>query len=205
MVFLLLLITAVEQPASLAQPPRLLNPTALFQLDDYPTKAVQNNESGIVSTLLSVDDHGRVTNCAVTESSGSAALDTGTCTLLRRKARFKPATDAAGHPVNSTHREMAGWSIGPASISPIIQLMLTVPATPSPPPAPITARLDFDSQGRVTECRIVRSGGNAADETACKIAAAKLTIAPPHSRSADIVPVAVRDLIVTFRSASQAN
>lgn len=205
MIILPLLIAAVPQSASPPHPPLLLNPTTLLQPNDYPTRAAQKGESGIVSMLLSVDDHGRVTNCAVTESSGSAALDTGTCALLRRKARFKPATDATGNPVAGTHREMAAWSIDTAAPSPTIQLMLTLSASQTPPPAPITARLYFDAKGHVTECRIDQSGGSAADEAACKIATTKVAIAPPHSGSPDIEPVAVRDLVIAFRSASPAN
>lgn len=202
MVLLTILALAVQQSASPAQPPQLLNPTALFQPNDYPARAAQKEESGIVSTLLSVDDHGRVTNCAVTESSGSAARDSGTCALLRRKARFKPAVDATGSPVSGTYREMAAWSVGPAAISPVIQLMLTLPASQSLPSAPVTARLYFDAKGRLTECQIVQSGGGAADQAACRIAAAKLSIAPPRSESQDIAPVAIRDLSVAFRSAN---
>ncbi|GAM00982.1 TonB family protein [Sphingomonas parapaucimobilis] len=205
MVFLTVLAFAVQRPEALAQPPKLLNPTTLFQPNDYPTRAAQKEESGIVSTLLSVDDHGRVTNCVVTESSGSVALDTGTCTLLRRKARFKPALDATGSPVGDTHREMAAWSIGPSAISPVIQLMLSLSPLQSPPTAPVAARLYFNAKGRVTECQIVQSGGGAVDEAVCKIAAAKLSITPPHSESPDIAPVGIRDLSVAFRLANPAS
>lgn len=205
MVFLTVLALAVQQPASLSQPPQLLNPTALFQPNDYPARAAQKDESGIVSMLLSVDDHGRVTNCAVTESSGSAALDTGTCALLRRKARFKPAIDATGAPVTGTHREVVAWSIGSSAISSVIQLMLTLSPSQSPPTAPFSARLYFNAKGRPTECEIVQSGGTAVDEAVCKIAAAKLSIAPPHSESPNITPIGIRDLSVAFRLATPDN
>lgn len=200
MAVLTILALAVQQPATLAQPPRLLN--LALQPGDYPARAAQKDESGIVSMLLSVDDHGRVTNCVVTESSGSPTLDTGTCALLRRKARFEPAIDATGSPVSGTHREVVAWSIGSPAISSNIQLMLTLPASQTAPPAPVTARIYFSAKGCITECQIVQSGGGAVDETVCKIAAGKLAIAPPHSESPDIAPVGIRDLSVTFRLAN---
>ena len=146
MIFPTVLALVAQHPASLAQPPRLLNQTTMVQPDDYPARAARQDESGIVSMRLAVDDYGRVTNCAVTESSGSTALDTGTCALLRRKARFAPALNTNGSPVSGTHREMIAWSIGSAAISPVLKLMLTLP----PPPAPVTARLYFNAKGRVT-------------------------------------------------------
>ncbi len=205
MIFPTVLALVAQHPASLAQPPRLLNQTTMVQPDDYPARAARQDESGIVSMRLTVDDHGRVTNCAVTESSGSTALDTRTCALLRRKARFAPARNTNGSPVSGTHREMIAWSIGSAAISPVLELMLTLPPSQTPPPAPVTARLYFNAKGRVTECEMVESGGDAVDEAACKIAAAKLSIAPPHSESSDVAPVGIRDLKVAFRLAPPAS
>ncbi len=46
-----------------------------------------------------------------TASSGSASLDTATCSLLQRRARFTPAVGEAGTPVPGTIEHKVRWSI----------------------------------------------------------------------------------------------
>jgi protein TonB len=65
--------------------------------EDYPDSAIRAGEQGAVAFSLTVGANGRVRNCAVTSSSGSEALDTTTCRIMRSRARFIPARDAAGH------------------------------------------------------------------------------------------------------------
>jgi protein TonB len=43
---------------------------------------------------------GTVSFCRVMRSSGSRALDAGTCRLLRAPVRYLPARDEAGQPVS---------------------------------------------------------------------------------------------------------
>lgn len=72
-----------------------------FPSFSYPTLALRNEEQGVVLTRLHISDRGRVERCDVTSSSGSAALDHGTCRIYIRKAQFEPARDAAGKPIAS--------------------------------------------------------------------------------------------------------
>jgi TonB family protein len=72
----------------------------LFSADDYPAAAARNGEEGIVQAELDVSATGRVTACAVVRSSGSASLDSGTCQILQRRARFIPARDVNGNAVS---------------------------------------------------------------------------------------------------------
>jgi protein TonB len=72
------------------------NLASLFSDEDYPASAVRAGESGATGFRLEVGANGRVTNCTVTSSSGSSALDSTTCRLLRSRARFTPATDSSG-------------------------------------------------------------------------------------------------------------
>jgi len=65
--------------------------------EDYPQSAIRNEEQGTTGFRLDIGPDGRVTNCTITASSGSAALDDATCSILRRRARFQPATDDQGH------------------------------------------------------------------------------------------------------------
>jgi protein TonB len=50
-----------------------------------------------------------VTGCTVTSSSGSATLDAATCNILRRRARFTPATDSSGNPTTDTASTRIRW------------------------------------------------------------------------------------------------
>lgn len=84
-------------------PPKKVTPArakanlgSLFSDEDYPASALRSSESGATGFRLEVGANGRVTNCTVTSSSGSSALDSTTCRLLRSRARFTPATDSSG-------------------------------------------------------------------------------------------------------------
>jgi TonB family protein len=77
--------------------------------DDYPAAAIRNNEQGRVSFTLEIDANGRVTGCAITSSSGSAALDSTTCRIMRSRARYTPARDAAGKAIPSQDRAAVSW------------------------------------------------------------------------------------------------
>jgi protein TonB len=70
--------------------------------DDYPQRAFEAGISGTVHLSFVVGPNGRVTSCAVTRSSGNAELDSTTCRLLKRRLRYRPATNAQGRPVPAT-------------------------------------------------------------------------------------------------------
>jgi hypothetical protein len=52
-----------------------------------------------------------VTACTVTESSGSASLDSTTCRLLQERALFTPARDSRGEPVSDTVVSRVSWRL----------------------------------------------------------------------------------------------
>lgn len=75
--------------------------------NDYPAGALRAREEGAVRVRLKVDVDGRIEECLVTESSGSANLDKATCKIYRR-LRYSPARDKDGKPtvafVSHRHR-----------------------------------------------------------------------------------------------------
>lgn len=79
--------------------------------DDYPAASLRNNEQGRVVFTLDVNSEGRVTNCAIAESSGSGALDSTTCRIMRSRARYTPARDARGRPVADRDRGIVRWQL----------------------------------------------------------------------------------------------
>jgi TonB family protein len=82
-----------------------------FSADDYPPSAVRGNEQGTASIVMAIAADGRVTNCALSQSSGSPALDAATCRIMRERARFQPARDEAGNAVPGRMAGSITWSM----------------------------------------------------------------------------------------------
>lgn len=78
-------------------------PPDWFRARDYPPAAERARQSGKVAITLSVDPTGKAIGCDVTSSSGFPLLDTGTCEIALRNARFKPARTASGDAVAGTY------------------------------------------------------------------------------------------------------
>lgn len=72
---------------------------------DYPRSSQQDRIGKRVVILLTVGTDGRVAGCKVWQASGVPEADAVTCKLATERFRFRPATDAGGHPVSSTF----GW------------------------------------------------------------------------------------------------
>ena len=45
---------------------------------------------------------GRVVGCNIIRSSGNSALDSATCNIIRRRAKYVPARDNEGNPTTDT-------------------------------------------------------------------------------------------------------
>lgn len=109
----------IAPPAPPAPPPPKVKPIpprsavgnlqGLFTADDYPPSAIRRDEEGIVTVRLTVSTNGRVADCEVTRSSGSPALDSTACSVLKRRSRFKPATDSHGDPTTDTVTQRIHW------------------------------------------------------------------------------------------------
>ena len=96
--------------AEVARPPQPHGTAAsLFSVDDYPAKARGTGAHGKVVARLTIDTTGRVSGCAIVQSSGYAVLDSTTCQILRRRARYGPGVDSHGVPVVSTVDETITW------------------------------------------------------------------------------------------------
>jgi periplasmic protein TonB len=107
---LLLAMQAATPPAHPAQRARA-NSGSLFSTADYPPDALRAHAQGRVSFHVEISAEGRVTNCEITGSSGRASLDAATCRILRTRARYHPARDAAGNPVPDTDNGWVAWRL----------------------------------------------------------------------------------------------
>ena len=77
---------------------------------EYPREALQRGWQGTVRISLVIDTEGRVSQCAVIGSSGHPVLDEAACAGAQRHARFKPATDPGGNPVEGGFMTAIGYS-----------------------------------------------------------------------------------------------
>ena len=116
-----------------ATPRRAL--ASYFGGDDYPASALTRREEGTTRFRLDVGADGRVSDCRVMATSGSAALDGATCRILRSRARFTPARGSNGRPVADRHVGGIDWQLVGEAFEP------RVLAAPTPVPAPPAPRL----------------------------------------------------------------
>jgi protein TonB len=99
-------------------PPRRAEPKSLsgslqglIRNDDYPQSAIENDEQGTTIVNLTIGPNGRVSGCSVSKSSGSRTLDSATCSILTRRARYQPAEDSNGNPTTATVSGRVTWRL----------------------------------------------------------------------------------------------
>jgi protein TonB len=80
---------------------------------DYPRAAYERGIGGTVYLRFTVAPSGRVSDCTVTRSSGSAALDETTCRLIVQRFRYRPARNAEGKPIAQVISGEHLWELAP--------------------------------------------------------------------------------------------
>ena len=94
-------ITAAPPPPPPPPPPPTpAQPTTSHAVtaDDYPPVSIRLQEQGKVAIKYTISPEGSVTECAVTGPSGKPRLDDAACTMVKKRWKFKPATQD-GKPV----------------------------------------------------------------------------------------------------------
>jgi TonB family protein len=174
---------------------------------DYPLDAIRNGEQGITGFRLDVARDGRVTNCAVTSSSGSASLDAATCRIMSERARFKPALDRRGRPTTDWVSSRIRWILPPPEpeVTPGVGAGLSSYISDADyPPEAIRRReqgrvlfeLDISPEGRVTDCRVLVSSGSAElDVATCRIMSERPRFAPARDAQGHAVRDTVRSAV----------
>lgn len=87
------------------------NPADWVSQDDYPPSSIRAEEQGTSAIAWTINTAGRVENCRVTGSSGSAALDRAACAAITRRGRYSPALDQAGNPIATTQSRRVVWRL----------------------------------------------------------------------------------------------
>jgi TonB family protein len=204
-VYLLAAIGATDNPSSsqdVASPPPLSrpdpkprgNPGHWATSNDYPSVALQQEIEGTSGFSLTVGPDGRVSDCVITQSSGSPELDATTCTNVTRRARFEPALDASGTPTTGKYANRVRWQI-PRFVpeisfprGPVMQGTAWARILPSDFPQKALAekrqgRVKFElaisPTGVVEGCKVLESSMHAdLDAESCKIALNKAKFGP---------------------------
>lgn len=97
-------------PAQKVEPARAKANLASYISDsDYPASAQDREEQGTTRFRLAVGADGRVRDCTVTGSSGSSALDSATCKIMKSRAKFTPARDSTGQATGDTVSSSIKW------------------------------------------------------------------------------------------------
>lgn len=79
--------------------------------EDYPVSALRVGAEGTVIVRLDVGTDGAVERCTIVAGSGHADLDSTTCRVLRKRARFGPAIGADGKPAASFVVQRLVWRL----------------------------------------------------------------------------------------------
>lgn len=191
----------VPYPVPPAPSPRVVPPSrafanlgAYFSADDYPAAAIDAEEEGNVGFQLLIGTDGRVAQCVVTASSGSVSLDAATCRILTARARYRPARDWRGNPMQGRDSGRVSWQLplnnedGRAGVpiphdSAYRQFNFRTLLSPADYPEAAfraraagvsTVRLTVGTDGRVIACAVEEgSGSGALDAAACRIVTAR--------------------------------
>lgn len=117
---------------------------------DYPVESWVADETGETSFTLFVDASGAVTDCTITSSSGSQALDDKICEIAVERAEFDPATDAEGNPVAGQFETSHRWDKREPEF---------------PGSAAIHVEFTLTEEGKVENCNIVKMDGMLSERT----------------------------------------
>lgn len=85
------------------------DPGGWVTTQDYRSSWIARELTGTARFELSIAPSGRVSACRITRSTGHEVLDAATCGLITQRARFNPATDAAGKPVSGNYSSSIRW------------------------------------------------------------------------------------------------
>lgn len=137
-------LAPVDPPhaAALARPPvPTASPATWISPNDYPVAAIRNGEEGVVGYMLDIDEAGSVSDCQVTQPSGSQILDTVTCQVMRTRASFRPATGGDGAPVRGRFTSKIRWEIPRERTAPEEGL--------------VTGAFVIEKDGHISDCRLI--------------------------------------------------
>ncbi len=125
-------------PLPAPAPPQLTAPVAInshaVTASDYPAISIRLQEQGTVVIKYLVRQDGSVGDCKVTTPSGQPALDDAACTMVKRRWKFRPATQD-GKPVAAFLTADIAFRLGDTPTAPRPTILASL--APRPAPAPV--------------------------------------------------------------------
>ena len=76
---------------------------------EYPKRALDAGQQGLVGYKVKLDREGYATECEVIRPSGHAILDQETCRLILNRATFKGVRDGSGRRVATVTEGTVNW------------------------------------------------------------------------------------------------
>jgi periplasmic protein TonB len=200
----------IEKPPPPPAFPRAVSPKnnigQWVTINDYPARALQMEEEGTTGFRLEVGKDGRVIDCTIIASSGSAALDAAACKNVTRRAHFSPALDDDGQPTIGYYSNRVRWripsepsyaqQIGFDTSGPQAVLGAYIEIAESDYPLIALEKgmrgqavvvLTVSASGSVTDCKVnTGSGSEVLDSKSCELAS-KWTFLPARNNAGEPV------------------
>jgi len=85
------------------------DPQKWLRSADYPKSMLSELRTGLVQFRLAIEPDGSISDCTIQQSTNPEDFSRTTCDLIKRRARFEPALDAAGQPIRSYWRGAVRW------------------------------------------------------------------------------------------------
>jgi len=98
---MMLSLLLLAQAATAAPPPGQISAagTGTFSAPALPDQAVRFGWTGTARADLTISPEGRVSGCKIVQSTRHQVLDDYVCKMLMTRARFTPAKDKDGKPI----------------------------------------------------------------------------------------------------------
>ncbi|MDG6078763.1 energy transducer TonB [Erythrobacter litoralis] len=87
------------------------DPGAWLRDSDYKSSWARRDLTGVARFQLDISRMGTITGCRVTGSTGHGELDSATCALVQKRAKFEPARGKQGEPVAGTYSGAVRWEL----------------------------------------------------------------------------------------------
>ena len=88
------------------------SPATWLHSNDFPDKSLIQGHNGLVRFRLDIDAVGQPTGCRILYRTNPDEFADLSCQLLLKRARFRPALNAAGKPVKSYYINNIRWNAG---------------------------------------------------------------------------------------------
>lgn len=140
--------------ASLFSAPAPVGTYPWFSIDDIPARILSEREQYSLLVRALVSPTGVLQGCEIERSVPDTALDAYTCSLVKARAKLRPAKWIDGLPVEGVHRSWVVWTVQPSIRKHDTDLIVTVGQFPKGVRSPAYFPIIFaaDEKGAPLAC-----------------------------------------------------